>query len=248
MFRKSVVVRYNTCGLLISGSECPAPEGEQWRDCLMQVILNPSGLTIELPDKVGDLAKAFSSDMMDEDELKILAAASTLAPVFPHVIAVEIGTYVGATAVFLATVLRELGRQMPILSIDAFSRVQPDALNPQGNLSEYLDNIKAYSVEGVCMPLVALSADAAVMVPSRIGLLIVDGGHAYPIVNSDLELYTPKIPEGGILFLDDYGPAYPEVVKAADRFFSVPNGSFSILHKSSFVVARRDHLDLGHVE
>jgi hypothetical protein len=178
---------------LISGSECPAlVKANNGEIVLMEVILNPSRLTIELPDKVGDLAKAFSSGMMDEDELKILAAASTLAPVFPHVIAVEIGTYVGATAVFLATVLRELGRQMPILSIDAFSRVQPDALNPQGNLSEYLDNIKAYSFESVCMPLVALSADAAVMVPSRIGLLIVDGGHAYPIVNSDLELYTPK--------------------------------------------------------
>src|SRR5258708_28025552 len=97
----------------------------------MQVTLDPSGVTIELPDKIGDLAKAFSSGMMDDNELKILAAASTLVPVFPQVIAVEIGTYVGATAVFLATVLRELGREMPILSIDAFSRVQSDALNPQ---------------------------------------------------------------------------------------------------------------------
>jgi Methyltransferase domain len=206
----------------------------------MQVIMNPSGLAIELPDKVGDLAKTFSSGMMDEHELTILAAASALAPANKHSIAVEIGTYVGATAVFLAKVLRELDRQMPILSIDAFSRVQPDALNPQGNLSEYLDNIKANSVEGVCMPMVALSADAAVMVPSRIGLLIVDGGHAYPIVNSDLELYTPKVQEGGVLFVDDYGPAYPEVVKVVDRFFSAPNCPFSILHKSSFVVARRD--------
>ena len=149
----------------------------------MQVVLNVSGRAVDLPDRVGDLAKAFGSAMMDENELTILAAAAAVVPVATDGIIVEIGTYVGVTAVFLAQVLGELNRRMPILSIDAFSRVQPDAFNPQGNLAAYLDNIKANVVEGVCIPLVALSADAAVIVASRIGLLIVDGGHTFPIVS-----------------------------------------------------------------
>jgi hypothetical protein len=206
----------------------------------MQVVLNVSGRAVDLPDRVGDLAKAFGSAMMDENELTVLAAAAAVVPVATDGIIVEIGTYVGATAVFLAQVLRELDRRMPILSIDAFSRVQPDAFNPQGNLAAYLDNIKANAVEGVCMPLVALSADAAVIVPSRIGMLIVDGGHTFPIVSSDLEFYTPKILHGGMLFIDDYGPAYPDVVTAVDQFFSSPDCRFSIVHKTSFVVAYQD--------
>jgi predicted O-methyltransferase YrrM len=203
----------------------------------MQVTFNMSGHVISLPDNVVDLAKKFSSNMMDEHELLALAAACTLAPANEYTIAVEIGTYLGNTAVFLAKVLRELGRYMPVLSIDAFHRVQSDPLNPQGILSEYLHNIRENGVEDVCMPLLALSADAARVVPAAIGLLIIDGGHSYEVARADLELYTPKIQQGGIFFMDDYGSAYPDVVRAVDRFFLSPSCRFRILHQSYFIIA-----------
>lgn len=203
----------------------------------MQVAFNTSGHVVDLPDEVADLAKRFSSNMMDEHELLTLAAASALAPANEYTIVVEIGTYLGNTAVFLANVLRELGRRLPVLSIDAFHRAQPDMLNPRGELLQYLDNIRANGVEDVCIPLIALSANAARVVPQEIGLLIIDGGHSYEVANADLELYTPKVQQDGIVFIDDYGSAYPGVVRAVDRFFSSPSCRFRILHQSYFVIA-----------
>jgi predicted O-methyltransferase YrrM len=205
----------------------------------VQIVLNSSGDVIQIPDRICDLSEAFSSVMMDQQELRVLAAACTLLPIHEEAIVVEIGTYIGNTAVFLAKVLKELSRPMPIMSIDAFDRVTPDALNPQGVLSAYLENIRTNALEDVCMALVAFSADAAAVVADKIGLLLIDGGHTYPVVKTDLELYTPKVVQNGIVFIDDYGPAYPDVVRAANDFFSENDGLFHLLHIASFIVARR---------
>jgi Methyltransferase domain len=131
-----------------------------------------------------------------------------------------------------------LGKQVPILSIDPFERVQPDSLNPQGIYSAYLENIRKHNVESSCLPLAAFSQDAAPVVPDKIGVLVVDGGHHYPVVNKDLALYGPKLLDGGFIFIDDYGTSYPDVVRAVDEYF-VAGSQFTILHKAYFIVAQR---------
>jgi hypothetical protein len=147
---------------------------------------------------------------------------------------------VGQTTVFMAQVLRLLGRRVPILSIDPFERAQPDALNPQGIYSAYLNAIQANQLADLCFPLVAFSQDAAPVVPDRIGVLVVDGGHYYPTVSKDLELYAAKLLPGGFMFIDDYGPAYPDVVRAVDEYFT-PDAPLTILHQTYFVIAQRRH-------
>ena len=131
-----------------------------------------------------------------------------------------------------------MGRQMPILSIDPFDRVTPDPGNPQGSYTRYLANIRDSGLDHVCLPLVAFSQDAAPVVPANIGVLIVDGSHHYPNVKQDLELYLPKVVSGGIIFVDDYIPAYAGVMRAIDETFT-PESPFSILHKTYFVIAQR---------
>ena len=49
-----------------------------------------------------------------------------------------------------------------------------------------------------------------------IGVLVIDGAHHYEAVRADLELYVPKVVPGGYVFLDDYGPAYPDVIRAIE--------------------------------
>ena len=88
------------------------------------------------------------------------------------------------------------------------------------------------------MPMVAYSQDAAPAVPDRIGVLVVDGDHHYESVRRDLALYAPKLLPGGLVFVDDYVPAYAGVQKATDEFFE-GNTGFTILHKSYFVIARK---------
>jgi hypothetical protein len=204
----------------------------------VKLIFTPSGHQINLPDEVQRLAESCSSIMMDSAELLALAATLFAYPWVKGAIVVEIGAYLGQTTIFMAKVFDLLGIRIPIVSIDPFERAQPDSLNPQGVYSAYMENIRSNKLEGICIPLVAFSADAAPVVPEKIGVLVVDGCHYYSGVKKDLELYTLKVMPNGFIFIDDYGSAYPDVIRAVDEFFK-SNCSFSILHMTYFVVAQK---------
>jgi len=204
----------------------------------MELTFTHSNLTVQLPDEVRLWAEAEASGMMDAEELLYLAATLASCSWPERSIVVEIGAYVGQTTVFMARVLQLLGQRIPILSVDPFERAQPDALNPQGIYSAYLERVQANQLADMCMPLVAFSQHAAPVVPDRIGALVVDGGHYYPTVSTDLELYGPKLVRGGLIFIDDYGPMYPDVMRAVDEYFT-PHAPFDVLHRSYFVIARR---------
>lgn len=197
-----------------------------------------NGGSADLPEDIVALAEAFKSDMMDARELLYLAATLRLYPWRDDGIVVEIGAYHGRTTVFMAQVLALSGSRPPVLSIDVFDRAVPDAFNPRGSFSTYRTTILAHGLEHQCMPLTAWSEDAAPVLASNIGVLVVDGGHQYPVVIKDLRLFAPKVKPGGLIFIDDYGPAYPDVVRAVDEYFS-GNRLFEWVHTDYFVIARR---------
>lgn len=207
----------------------------------MKIEFSLGSGSVDLPEDIVALANAFQSVMMDSRELLFLAATLRCYRWRCDCILVEIGAFHGQTTVFMAKVLEELGRRPPILSIDPFDRVVPDPLNPQGNYSLYIGNVTASGYEHQCMPLVAFSHDAAALVPARIGVLVVDGGHHYPVIAGDLRLFAPKVRPSGYLFIDDYGPAYPDVMRAVDEYFA-EDASYDVIHRDYFVVARRRQL------
>lgn len=51
-------------------------------------------------------------------------------------------------------------------------------------------------------------------------------------------LYLPKVLPGGLVFIDDYGPAYPDVVRAVDEFLA-QDREFEVLAKEYYVALRR---------
>ena len=204
----------------------------------MEITMSGNGVAMRIPDEAGALAPVFASNMLDASELLHIAAALAAFSWEKGGIVVEIGTYVGQTAVYMAKVLELLGFRVHVVSIDPFERFQPDSLNPQGRFADYLANISHYGVEDVCVPVAAFSEHAAPAIPSNIGLLVLDGGHHYPVVSRDLALYPPKILPGGFLFIDDYGAYYPDVVRATDEFFARA-AEFVVHHKSHFVLAQR---------
>jgi hypothetical protein len=206
----------------------------------VRMMFSPSGVVVDLPDSMPALAEEHSSEMLDASELFNLAGALALMPLGPGEsgLVVEIGAYRGRTSIFMARALRALGRAATILSIDPFERVRPDRLNPRGSFPTYLKQVQSAGLEDVCVPMVAYSQHAAPAVPDRIGVLVVDGDHHYESVCRDLALYAPKLLPGGLVFVDDYAPAYAGVRKATDEFFD-GNAGFTILHKSYFVIARK---------
>lgn len=204
----------------------------------MELTFERSGKKILVDDQVVNSASAYQSPMLDAYELLHLGATLVAYPWNNSEFVVEIGAYHGTTTVFMAKVLQAIGKHVPILSIDPFERYQPSSLNPQGDYSAYVANIVNNHVDDVCLPLAAFSGNAAPVIAGNIGVLVIDGDHHYPAVSKDLSLYSGKVREGGYIFIDDYGPAYPEVIQAVDEFFA-DNPDFSIHVKSYFVIAER---------
>jgi predicted O-methyltransferase YrrM len=201
--------------------------------------LYPGGEEIALPAEARDLAAQAASDMLDRTELE---AIGYLLAAYPwkgqEAIVVEIGAYQGRTTVFMAKILDLFGHEAKIVSIDPFERCTPDNFNPQGSYARYMKNVRDNGVDRRCLALAAFSEDAAAAVPERIGVLVIDGWHYYDAVRSDLALYLPKVVPGGYVFLDDYGPSYPDVVRAVDEFLA-RDSEFEVLAKSYYVVLRR---------
>jgi Methyltransferase domain len=71
------------------------------------------------------------------------------------------------------------------------------------------------------------SAEAAQWIPDNLDFVWIDGNHRYEWVKSDMELYWPKLKEGGILCGHDYCNVPPtcEVKKAVDQFCDPNNVS-----------------------
>lgn len=204
----------------------------------MDLTFSPSGFVATIPDAAEKRASEYSSGMMDEAELSCLAGVALAYLWSPAALVVEIGSFEGATAAFLAETLQDAGHENPIVSIDPFERAPTSPGNPDGSYEKYLQNMRDRGLEDRCLPLVGFSQHAAAAVPDRIGLLIVDGNHEYESVERDLALYAPKVLPGGFIFLDDYTEEYPGVVRAVDEFV-VGNPGFLLLHQDYFVILQR---------
>jgi hypothetical protein len=203
-----------------------------------KLTFNPSGFGAVVTASAAARADTYSSAMMDDGELRYLAAVALAYQWASDDLVVEIGSYSGMTAAFIAETLGEAGYQNKVLSIDPFERVSHSRLNPGGRYGRYLRTIQQRGLEDRCLPLVAYSQDAAPAVPERIGLLIVDGNHEHESVALDLRLYGPKVTPGGFIFLDDHTDTYPGVVRATSEFVARESG-FELLHQSYFAVLRR---------
>jgi predicted O-methyltransferase YrrM len=200
--------------------------------------LQPSRLELELTTNSLARADAFASGMMDDGELKFLAAVTHAFPWSGGDLVVEIGTHTGRTAVFLAETLAEIGSDSLVLSIDPFERVEKSRLNPQGKYRKYVKTMREHGLQDRCVVLVGFSHHVAPAVSDRIGLLLVDGNHDYASVRQDLALYGPKVLPGGFVFLDDYTGTYPGVVKATEEYVA-GHEDFVLLHRSYFAILQR---------
>lgn len=148
---------------------------------------------------------------------------------------VEIGTYHGETARFIAQVLGQRGiASVNVVSIDPFDKC-PHPETPadmHGSFEEYRRNTAEFDQ---CIVIAAPSVQAAALIPKRIGILIVDGYHSYEACFADLSLYVPKVIPRGFVFVDDDDRGHPGVNAAISDYFK---GSSNIKRNDSHAIIR----------
>jgi len=135
---------------------------------------------------------------------------------------VEIGSWRGRSTVALA-LGAAAGTGQHIYAIDTFVGVAdtPNATErgyvpgPEGCGKDVLRaNLAAVGVPESAVSIVPLDSLVAAKCIGNVGLLFVDGNHAYEAVCNDLRAYLPKVVAGGYAVLHDYSDAEPGVPKA----------------------------------
>jgi len=135
---------------------------------------------------------------------------------------VEIGSYLGRSAVFQARILSALGRGGHVTAIDPHTgdRQHLERLGlselPTWDLFCYF--VKSLDADGR-VDLVRATSMAASKEWSggEIDLLYIDGWHAYEAVIADGEAWLPRLSSNGIVVFDDYGQYADDVARAVDE-------------------------------
>ncbi|MCG8485247.1 MAG: class I SAM-dependent methyltransferase [Clostridia bacterium] len=190
-----------------------------------------------LPNEIAQLCKDFESinkSMMNEKMYRFLAASIMSAEINDPDYLLEIGTFRGLTAVFIAKLLNHMNKNNKVVSIDPFQRLENGRIT--GNHNSYMNNIINHEVQDQCIVISAFSQQIAPIIPGNIPFILIDGGHSYEDVMSDFQQYLYKLKIGGIALIDD--PKYAGVAQAINEYIR-NNNSFEILTDGSCFVVKR---------
>lgn len=125
-------------------------------------------------------------------------------------IAIEIGSYIGASSLLIA---KGLNNNSKLICIDTW---QNDAMT-EGNWDSYkvfLEN--TVSVKNKITEIRKTSLDAGANFNEMIDFIFIDGDHSYEGVKQDVDIWFPKLKSGGIIVMHDIGWA-EGVIKVVDE-------------------------------
>ncbi|RJQ86175.1 MAG: class I SAM-dependent methyltransferase [Desulfobacteraceae bacterium] len=158
---------------------------------------------------LADTVKGF----LDPDEgLRLYATACLAVTLGP---CLEIGSYCGKSALYLGQACRQKGAIL--FSVDhhrGSEEQQPgqeyfdpslfDARTYQmDTLGHFRRTLQAAGLEGTVVPIVATSEVTARAWATPLGMVFIDGGHAYETVRTDYSCWAGHIVPGGYLLIHD---------------------------------------------
>lgn len=151
---------------------------------------------------------------------------------------IEVGTWLGASAIHAAEVMDEEGLDSPIICIDTWLGAQEfwedvahndrhkdlDLRNGYPNIYyQFLANVlhEGHADRIVPLPQTSLAAGRLLLKQGlKAGLVYLDGSHDEGDVLRDIETYWGILEEGGVMFGDDYDEFWPGLVHDVNRFAS----------------------------
>lgn len=133
---------------------------------------------------------------------------------------VEVGTWLGRSAAFMAV---EIANSNKNIQFDCIDNWQGDGLeehDPVKNKTVYqtfLSNIEP--VKKYINPITGNSLDVCkTYKDGSLDFIFIDASHTYEAVKQDINAWFPKLKKGGMMAGHDYD--WPEVRRAVDEYFS----------------------------
>lgn len=149
---------------------------------------------------------------------------------------VEIGSWKGRSTVWLASGARLSGQRVYAVDRHVESREAPGAQT----FDTFMANIRGAGVEEVVTPLVMSSVDAANRVEGGVEVLFIDGDHTDAGARADVEIWVPRLVDGGVILMHDVVTASYTGPRRAFRRRICWSGNFAGVHRvGSMGVATR---------
>lgn len=158
------------------------------------------------------------------------------------VVIVEVGTWLGASAIQVADIIRDLGRNDVILCVDTWLGSPEHFFSlPKKNgfpqiYRQFLQNIVDHNHTNRVLPIPLPSLQAAdilktVLYSSRgADLIYIDAAHECLPVYMDILTYWHLLKPGGLMLGDDFTEHWPGVKQAVKQFSSEIKLPYSILN------------------
>lgn len=176
----------------------------------------------------------------DPGPLDLQGWGSSDSPVFAEVFGqlrpqaiVEVGTWKGRSAVHMAELARSLGLDTTIVCVDTWlgglDHLLSDEWRPQLRMVNGMPRVYAVFLANVVLrglteriiPFAQTSTTAAAFLLRcnvQVDLLHIDASHEEADVLADCRAWWKVLRGGGVLIGDDYTPAWPGVIEAANTF------------------------------
>lgn len=145
----------------------------------------------------------------------------------PDAAVVEIGAWRGSSTVCLAGLIKQSGKQITMHSVDTWQgspgEQVHDEIQQHMRMSLFEDfqaNLLMCEVQDVVKPLCMTSVEASTQFEDHtLDFVMIDGGHDYASVISDITSWRSKVKPGGIMAGDDYCDSWPGVQQAVHEVF-----------------------------
>lgn len=138
------------------------------------------------------------------------AEAAELARLAPRCRVLEVGTFRGFGAVWMAL------NGATVWAVD-WHRGDAD-LGELDTLTSWWTNVRRHHVEDQVVGLVGRSADVLpLLLPKSFDVAFVDAAHDLASVRADIAMVRPLLRAGGVLACHDYCAVWPGVVEAVDE-------------------------------
>jgi predicted O-methyltransferase YrrM len=165
-----------------------------------------------MPERLLALARATKGFLPDDEGLALHRLA---ADRLPHGPVLEVGSYCGKSAVYLASAAREVGGV--VFSVDhhrgseenqaGWEHHDPSLVDPRtgrmDTLPAFRETLAAAGLESVVVGVVGESATVARHWSTPLSLLFVDGGHGTEPAHADYHGWARWVMPGGLLAIHD---------------------------------------------
>lgn len=217
-----------------------------------QAYLLAEGLTATLPlaqqKELLGLRTLFAREKMGQwcERVALYLAASRLPA---NGCVVEIGSWVGVAACYLACGLRA-GRGGRVFAVDTYRGTTLDAKCRRAwaasvakvggsTLPLFRKHVATLGLQDLVVPIEAESVRAAARwAGGGIDLLYIDGDHVYEAVRADFEAWWPRVKPDGVVIFHDYDDRHPGVTRLVDEIREGPLRGFPTEQVGSLLTVR----------